>query len=96
MDQHALARLKPRAVHQVRPDGHVHFRQAGGLDEIDALWHRQHAFDGRERIFGIAAAGQQRADRLPLFQSVHACARSWQTVPDTSMPSVSGAPDGGG
>ena len=33
MDQHALARLEPRGVHQIGPDREMHFRQRRGVDQ---------------------------------------------------------------
>ena len=79
MDQHGVARRDIGALEQVGPHGEERFGQRRRLDQIIAFGHGQALARGRDRIFGIAAAGQQRADFLP-DQLVRAAARRHEAV----------------
>ena len=62
MDQQRLALGQTAAVEHVAPDGEVGFGQAGGFDVGKATRNRQALGGGRDAVFGIAAARNQRAD----------------------------------
>ncbi len=64
MDQYRIAIDRIGALEQIGPHGEQRFRQGRGFDHVVAQRHRQ-ALDRRsDRILGIAAARDQRADRL--------------------------------
>ena len=67
MDQKTLARMQLAAHHHIRPDGKGGFRQGGGGAQIQSARHRQRMIGGTGCIFGIAAAGQKRADAIARF-----------------------------
>ncbi len=74
MDKDRLAGGQPAALEQVRPDGEIGFGQAGGGDEIETLGDRQALAGGRDAIFGVAGADDERADsvaRLPPAAAGH-------------------------
>ena len=74
MDQHALAADQPAALEDIVPDGEIGFRQRRGLDQVEALGHRQAQCGRRDRVIGIAAAGDQRADLVADGQVADAAA----------------------
>src|SRR5207253_2494584 len=67
----ALSGGEPAAIEDVGPHREEGFGQTGGIDERNALRHRQALRRRRDAIFGIAAAGNQRADRIALMPSGH-------------------------
>lgn len=64
MDQDRLALREAPAREDVVVDGVVGFRQATRLQQRERLRHGQAERFVGHRIFGIAAADHQRADRL--------------------------------
>ena len=64
VDQHGLALGREAALEQVGPDGEQRFRQRRRLGQVEPVRDRQAGARGRDAIFGIAAAGDQRADRF--------------------------------
>jgi hypothetical protein len=72
MDQHRLAGAQIAALEQVGPHCEAGFRQRRRLGHAKALGHRQALRFGRHAIGGIAAAGDQRADRIANLGVMHA------------------------
>ncbi len=64
MDQHRLALGRIGALEQIGPDGEQSLGHRRRLDHRQRLGHRQALAGRRQRIFGIAAARDQGADRL--------------------------------
>jgi hypothetical protein len=71
VDQDRLAGLEPAALEHVGPDGKVGLRQAGRLDHRQPLWHRQALRRRRCAVLRVAAARDQRADRIARFPALH-------------------------
>jgi hypothetical protein len=93
VDQHRLARPRIAALEQVGPDGEEGLGQRRRFDHLSAARHGQALARRRGAIFGIAAAGDERADGCPIRGSTPSPAT---TVPATSSPGIVGAPGGGG
>ena len=83
------------ALEQVGPHGEQRLGQRRRLDHGQRRGHRQALAPGRDGIFGIAAAGDQRADRLA-EQAPSTPSPSATISPATSSPGIDGAPGGGG
>ena len=85
MHQHAFRPACSRAVsNRVGPDGEKRFRKCRRIHQRQRRGHRQHAGCGGHRIFGIAAAGDQGADRCrrPPIRSPRRPAPPWcRTLP---------------
>ena len=64
MDERGLALHGEGALEQIGPDGEQGLRHRRRLDHRQRRRHGQALADRRGGIFGIAAAGDQRADRL--------------------------------
>jgi hypothetical protein len=64
-----LAGLRAAALEEVGPDGEEGLGQGRRLDHREAGRHRQALALGRDAILGIAAAGDERADRLALSRA---------------------------
>ena len=64
LDQNAFAGCQPAPVHHVGPDRAEHLGQAGSLDQRETIGDRHALAFGCQRVFRIAAADQQRADRI--------------------------------
>ena len=69
LHEQRLTGLQPGAVENVRPDGEEGFGQAGRLDDAEALRHRQALADRCDTKLGIAAAGDERTNRVADFQA---------------------------
>ena len=86
---------KPARIDDVGPGGEGRFRQARRVHQIHVSGTGRTQPASATRIFGIAAAGQQGADRVADFPVRDAFAQLGE-VPDTSMPRIGEAPGGGG
>ncbi|MDV7402240.1 hypothetical protein RZS08_63040, partial [Arthrospira platensis SPKY1] len=56
--------MQARPVEDVTPDREKRLRQGGGLLHAQSSGYRQALWGGSNAILGVAAAGQQRADRV--------------------------------
>ncbi len=62
--QQQLAFAQVSGHHQVRPHRARHFGKPGRVHQVDTVRNRQHLTGGNGDVFGVSAAGQQRANFL--------------------------------
>src|SRR5689334_19876495 len=68
-----LALLQTSALEDVGPDREIGFRNRGRVDEIHPAWNLKALRRRRDAVLGVAAARDERADRvacLPLADAV--------------------------